>query len=73
MNSASDLARWAYRPLIFGWLNRQGVPPIELKDLGQEVLLSLRMGGAALLLLSCLLLQGVNDARLNAAAGVAVG
>ena len=29
-----------YRPLILGWLNRQGVPPSDLDDLGQEVLLS---------------------------------
>lgn len=29
-----------YRPLIVGWLNRQGVPPGELDDLSQEVLLS---------------------------------
>jgi RNA polymerase sigma-70 factor (ECF subfamily) len=29
-----------YRPLIVGWLNRQGVPPRDLEDLGQEVLLS---------------------------------
>src|SRR5262245_50249950 len=28
-----------YRPLIIGWLNRQGVPPGELEDLSQEVLL----------------------------------
>jgi RNA polymerase sigma-70 factor (ECF subfamily) len=29
-----------YRPLILGWLNRQGVPASDLEDLGQEVLLS---------------------------------
>src|SRR5262245_19167695 len=29
-----------YRPLILAWLNRQGVPPRDLEDLGQEVLLS---------------------------------
>jgi len=29
-----------YRPLIFGWLNRQGVPAGDLEDLSQEVLLS---------------------------------
>jgi len=29
-----------YRPLILGWLNRQGVPANELEDLSQEVLLS---------------------------------
>jgi RNA polymerase sigma-70 factor, ECF subfamily len=29
-----------YRPLILGWLNRQGVPPSDLDDLSQEVLLS---------------------------------
>jgi RNA polymerase sigma-70 factor (ECF subfamily) len=29
-----------YRPLIFGWLNRQGVPARDLEDLSQEVLLS---------------------------------
>jgi RNA polymerase sigma-70 factor (ECF subfamily) len=28
-----------YRPLIIGWLNRQGVPAHDLDDLGQEVLL----------------------------------
>src|SRR6516162_5512777 len=28
-----------YRPLILGWLNRQGVPAGDLEDLGQEVLL----------------------------------
>ena len=29
-----------YRPLIIGWLNRQGVPAGDLEDLTQEVLLS---------------------------------
>ena len=29
-----------YRPLILGWLNRQGVPPRDLEDLSQEVLIS---------------------------------
>jgi DNA-directed RNA polymerase specialized sigma24 family protein len=29
-----------YRPLIIGWLNRQGVPAVDLADLGQDVLLS---------------------------------
>jgi RNA polymerase sigma-70 factor (ECF subfamily) len=29
-----------YRPLILSWLNRQGVPPCDLEDLSQEVLLS---------------------------------
>jgi RNA polymerase sigma-70 factor (ECF subfamily) len=29
-----------YRPLIIGWLNRQGVPAVDLDDLSQEVLLS---------------------------------
>jgi RNA polymerase sigma-70 factor (ECF subfamily) len=29
-----------YRPLILGWLKRQGVPPRDLEDLSQEVLLS---------------------------------
>jgi RNA polymerase sigma-70 factor (ECF subfamily) len=29
-----------YRPLILAWLNRQGVPPRDLEDLSQEVLLS---------------------------------
>jgi len=29
-----------YRPLIIGWLNRQGVPAIDLEDLSQDVLLS---------------------------------
>ena len=34
-----DLAA-LYRPLIFGWLNRQGVKARDLDDLSQEVLLS---------------------------------
>jgi RNA polymerase sigma-70 factor (ECF subfamily) len=29
-----------YRPVILGWLNRQGVPARDLEDLSQEVLLS---------------------------------
>lgn len=29
-----------YRPLIIAWLNRQGVPPRDLEDLGQDILLS---------------------------------
>jgi len=29
-----------YRPLILGWLNRQGVPASDREDLSQEVLLS---------------------------------
>ena len=29
-----------YRPLIIGWLNRQGVPAGDLDDLTQEVLLT---------------------------------
>ena len=29
-----------YRPLILGWLNRQGVPAGDLDDLAQEVLLT---------------------------------
>jgi RNA polymerase sigma-70 factor (ECF subfamily) len=29
-----------YRPLIIGWLNRQGVPAVDLEDLSQEILLS---------------------------------
>lgn len=28
-----------YRPLILGWLGRQGVPPRDVEDLAQEVLL----------------------------------
>jgi RNA polymerase sigma-70 factor (ECF subfamily) len=29
-----------YRPLIIAWLNRQGVPAVDLEDLSQDVLLS---------------------------------
>jgi RNA polymerase sigma-70 factor (ECF subfamily) len=29
-----------YRPLILSWLNRQGVPPRDLEDLSQDILLS---------------------------------
>ena len=29
-----------YRPLIIGWLNRQGVPAADLEDLSQDILLS---------------------------------
>jgi RNA polymerase sigma-70 factor (ECF subfamily) len=29
-----------YRPLIIGWLNRQGVPARDLEDLSQDILLS---------------------------------
>jgi RNA polymerase sigma-70 factor (ECF subfamily) len=29
-----------YRPLVMGWLNRQGVPAVDLDDLSQDVLLS---------------------------------
>jgi RNA polymerase sigma-70 factor (ECF subfamily) len=29
-----------YRPLIIGWLNRQGVPAVDLEDLRQDILLS---------------------------------
>src|SRR3954454_14488887 len=29
-----------YRPLILGWLNRQGVPGGDLEDLSQDILLS---------------------------------
>src|SRR3954463_6448746 len=38
-NAWKDLAD-LYRPLILGWLNRQGVPAGDLEDLSQEVLLS---------------------------------
>src|SRR5262245_65571080 len=38
-NAWKDLAE-LYRPLIIGWLNRQSVPPRDLEDLSQEVLLS---------------------------------
>ena len=30
-----------YRPLILGWLHRQGVPARDLEDLSQDILLSL--------------------------------
>jgi DNA-directed RNA polymerase specialized sigma24 family protein len=41
---AGDPAAWEalttlYRPLLVGWLRRQGVPPGEVDDLVQEVLL----------------------------------
>jgi len=29
-----------YRPLVIGWLNRQGVPAVDLDDLSQDVMLS---------------------------------
>jgi RNA polymerase sigma-70 factor, ECF subfamily len=29
-----------YRPLIIAWLNRQGVPAVDVEDLSQDVLLS---------------------------------
>ena len=38
-NAWKDLTE-LYRPLIIGWLNRQGVPAGDLDDLTQEVLLS---------------------------------
>src|SRR5215475_770970 len=38
-NAWKDLTE-LYRPLILGWLNRQGVPPPDLEDLSQDVLLS---------------------------------
>jgi RNA polymerase sigma-70 factor (ECF subfamily) len=42
---AGDEGAWKdlttlYRPLILGWLRRQGVPPSDLDDLTQEVLLA---------------------------------
>jgi RNA polymerase sigma-70 factor (ECF subfamily) len=37
-NAWKDLMN-LYRPLIRGWLNRQGVPTRDLEDLGQEILL----------------------------------
>ena len=37
-----------YRPLILGWLNRQGVPAGDLEDLGQEVFLQLYQNLAAI-------------------------
>lgn len=39
MDAWQDLAD-LYRPLILGWLNRQGVPARDLEDLSQDVLLS---------------------------------
>jgi RNA polymerase sigma-70 factor (ECF subfamily) len=38
-NAWRDLTE-LYRPLIIGWLNRQGVPAGDLEDLAQDVLLS---------------------------------
>ena len=38
-NAWKDLAD-LYRPLILSWLNRQGVPAVDLDDLSQDVLLS---------------------------------
>src|SRR5215468_5215968 len=38
-NAWQDLTR-LYRPLIIGWLNRQGVPACDLDDLSQDILLS---------------------------------
>jgi RNA polymerase sigma-70 factor (ECF subfamily) len=38
-NAWKDLTR-LYRPLILGWLNRQGVPASDQEDLTQEVLLT---------------------------------
>src|SRR6516164_3507315 len=38
-NAWKDLTA-LYRPLIIGWLNRQGVPSADLEDLAQDVLLS---------------------------------
>src|SRR5262249_44719684 len=38
MNAWKDLTD-LYRPLILGWLNRQGVPARDQEDLSQEVLL----------------------------------
>ena len=35
-----------YRPLIIGWLNRQGVPAVDLEDLSQDIQLSLYQMGA---------------------------
>ena len=37
-NAWSDLAT-LYRPLMVGWLQRQGVPGNEIEDLVQEILL----------------------------------
>jgi RNA polymerase sigma-70 factor (ECF subfamily) len=38
-NAWKDLTA-LYRPLIIGWLNRQGVPARDLEDLSQDILLS---------------------------------
>jgi RNA polymerase sigma-70 factor (ECF subfamily) len=38
-NAWKDLTE-LYRPLILGWLNRQGVPARDLEDLSQDILLS---------------------------------
>jgi RNA polymerase sigma-70 factor (ECF subfamily) len=38
-NAWKDLTE-LYRPLIVGWLNRQGVPARDLEDLSQDILLS---------------------------------
>jgi RNA polymerase sigma-70 factor, ECF subfamily len=38
-NAWKDLTE-LYRPLIIGWLNRQGVPAADLDDLSQDVLLT---------------------------------
>jgi RNA polymerase sigma-70 factor (ECF subfamily) len=38
-NAWKDLAE-LYRPLIFGWLDRQGVPARDLEDLSQDIILS---------------------------------
>jgi len=38
-NAWKDLTE-LYRPLIIGWLNRQGVPAGDLEDLSQDVLMS---------------------------------
>src|SRR3954464_3175450 len=37
--SAWDDLTELYRPLIIGWLNRQGVPARDLEDLSQDILL----------------------------------
>ena len=38
-NAWKDLIE-LYRPLIIGWLNRQGVPARDLEDLSQDILLT---------------------------------
>ncbi len=38
-NAWKDLTE-LYRPLILGWLNRQGVPARDWEDLSQDILLS---------------------------------